>query len=114
MLLPWFDGLRSTGGRGGFFVVTSKLSYSLYLVHILVIIMVNRTLGYLGLFDQIYGNPFIIYPIYFALFYFVSWITYHQIEKPFLELRDIPLTWRTVTKAARVSVLACVALIVVF
>jgi hypothetical protein len=44
LLLPWFDGLRSIGGRGGF--------------------------------------------IWFP------GVTYHQIEKPFLRLRDIPLTWR--------------------
>lgn len=114
MLLPWFDGLHSTGSRGGFFVLTSKLSYSLYLVHILVIIAVNRTLGRLGLFDQIYGNPFIIYPVYFSLFYLVSWVTYHQIEKPFLQLRDVPFTLPTAIKASWVMILACVILIFVF
>lgn len=114
LLLPWFDGLHSAAGRGGFFVVTSKLSYSLYLVHILVIVMVNRTLGYLGVFDQIYGNPFILYPIYFSLFYLVSWITYHQIEKPFLQLRDVLLTWRALARASWVTILACSVLIGIF
>jgi peptidoglycan/LPS O-acetylase OafA/YrhL len=113
LLLPWFDGLRSSS-QGGFFAVTSKLSYSLYLVHILVIIAVNRTLGYLGLYDQIYNNPFMLYPVYFTLFYLVSWITYHQIEKPFLQLRDIPLTWQTVSKASWVTILTCIALIGIF
>jgi peptidoglycan/LPS O-acetylase OafA/YrhL len=111
LLLPWFDGMRSTGGRGGFFVITSKLSYSLYLVHILVIVAVNKALQYLGLFDQIYSNPFVLYPLYFSFFYLVSWVTYHQIEKPFLRLRDVPLTWQSVTKASGVSILACAVLI---
>lgn len=114
LLLPWFDGLHSTSDAGGFFVLTSKLSYSLYLVHILVIIAVNNSLISMGLFQTIYDNPFILYPLYFSLFYFVSWITYHNIEKPFLHLRDVPLTWQTVTKASWVTVLVCVALIVIF
>jgi peptidoglycan/LPS O-acetylase OafA/YrhL len=114
LLLPWFDGLRAIHGHGGFFVVTSKLSYSLYLVHILVIMAVNNGLRSLRIFDQIYGNPFILYPIYFSFFYLVAWITYHQIEKPFLHLRDIPLNWRSVTHASWVAILVCVALIVLF
>jgi len=114
LLLPWFDGLRSTSGEGGFFVMTSRLSYSLYLVHILVIAAVNRELRYFGLFDQIYGNPFVLYPIYFSFFYLVSWVTYHQIEKPFLRLRETPLTWRSIINASWVSVSACVALVVLY
>jgi peptidoglycan/LPS O-acetylase OafA/YrhL len=114
LLLPWFDGLSSTGGRGGFYVITSKLSYSLYLLHILVIIAVNNVLGYLGLIDQIYGNPFILYPVYFSLFYLISWVTYHQIEKPFLRLRDIPLNWRSVIKSSWVTIFVCATLIGIF
>lgn len=86
LLLPWFDGMRSTAGRGGFFVLTSKLSYSLYLVHILVILVVNKVLQYAGLYDQIYRNPFVLYPVYFSFFYLVAWITYHQIENLFFDL----------------------------
>lgn len=82
LLLPWFDGLRSTHSRGGFFVLTSKLSYSLYLMHILVIIVINKALAYLGMYDAIYGNAFVLYPLYFTFFYLVSWCTYHLIEKP--------------------------------
>lgn len=88
LLLPWFDNLRQSGSSGKFFVVTSKLSYSLYLVHILVIIAVNNALGFLGIFDRVYGNPWILYPVYFSLFYLVSWVTYHLIEEPFLRLRE--------------------------
>jgi peptidoglycan/LPS O-acetylase OafA/YrhL len=114
LLLPWFDGWRSTSDHRGFFAVTSKLSYSLYLVHILVIIAINRSLGYLGIYEQIYSNPFIIYPIYFSFYYLISWFTYHQIEKPFLLLRDTSLCWKSVTQASWVTVLAFTALIFIF
>lgn len=111
LLLPWFDGLYSTGHRGGFFVITSKLSYSLYLVHILVIIAVNKTLNYLEIYSQVYENPLILYPIYFSLFYLVSWVTYNLIEKPFLQLRDIPLTWQSICKTSWITLCACIVLI---
>ena len=114
LLLPWFDALRAPSGRGGFFVITSKLSYSMYLVHILVIIMVNHWLGYLGLFNQVYYNPFILYPVYFSLFYLASWVTYHQIEKPFLLLRELPWDWRRFAKASWPTVLASAMLIFAF
>lgn len=114
LLLPWFDGLRTTRVREGFFSITSRLSYSLYLVHILVIVSVNKALHYIGLYDQIYGNPLILYTVYFSFYYFVAWITYHQIEQPFLRLRDLPLTLRSVAKASWVSILACLTLIVFF
>ena len=114
LLLPWFDALSGHNSRNNFFAITSKLSYSLYLVHILVIIAVNRTLGHFGLFEQVYPNPFILYPVYFSLFYLASWITYHQIEEPFLNLRDQPLNRSTVTRASWFTVIACVTLIAVF
>lgn len=114
MLLPWFDGLHAAHGKGGFFVLTSKLSYSLYLVHILVIIAVNRALGHWGLFAEVYENPFLLYPLYVSLYYLVSWVTYHQIEKPFLQLRDQPFTWRTLAKASWLLLIVCAALIWAF
>lgn len=114
LLLPWFDGLHSTSNRNNFFAVTSKLSYSLYLVHILVIMGVNNTLILLGVFDKVYNNPFIIFPLYFSLFYFISWITYNLIEEPFLQLRELPFSWQTVTKKSWVTVLTCIVLIVIF
>lgn len=110
LLLPWFDGLHAIQGRGNFFVITSKLSYSLYLVHILVIIVVNHALKRFEIYDQIYGNPFVIYPLYFSLFYFISWITYHQIEKPFLLLRDTPMNWSNIISTSWPSVLVCTVL----
>lgn len=111
LLLPWFYAMRSTGSRTDFFTVTSRLSYSLYLVHILVIIAVNRILGKLGLYERVYDNPFLLYPIYFGLFYFVSWFSFHRVEKPFLKLRDETLSLKSIAKASWVSILASVVLI---
>lgn len=114
LLLPWFEGLRTTEAPTGFFAVTSRLSYSLYLVHILVIIAVNNSLRRFGLYDAIYGNPLLLYPIYFSLFYLASWVTYHQIEAPFLRLREVPITLASVARASWVTIFVCAALIVVF
>ena len=111
LLLPWFDGIKRTASEESFYVVTSKLSYSLYLVHILVIIAVNTLLNRLGVFEQAYSNPFIIYPVYAGLYYAVAWVTYNRIEKPFLSLREKPLTWLTFLQAGWFSLLACVFLI---
>lgn len=114
LMLPWVDGKRDQVSSTNFFVVTSKLSYSLYLVHILVIIFVNRTLSYLGLFDQIYPNPFLLYPLYLSLFYLVSWVTYHWIEEPFLQLREKPFNVANFAKASWFTLLSSAALVFVF
>ena len=53
LLLPWFDRLHSNNNHNKFFALTSKLSYSLYLVHVMVIIGVNKTLIVLGVFEKI-------------------------------------------------------------
>lgn len=114
LLLPYFDGLRSRGGLNKFFTITSKLSYSLYLIHILIIIAVNRVLMFSGKFDQIYENPFIIYPIYFSLFYLASWFTYNQIERPFLLLRDEKATWPIIAQSSWVTILLSASIIIFF
>lgn len=114
LLLPWFDSLRTHNVRDGFVAITSRLSYSLYLMHILVIIAVNTFLNRLGVFDQIYNNAFLLYPLYFVLFYFVAWITYSLIEAPFLRLRDESLNWQSLVSASWVAVTASALLIFVF
>lgn len=112
LLLPWFDSLRTSEERGGFFVVTSKLSYSLYLGHIIVIIGINKALAKFGVYDQIYSNPFLLYPIYFSCFYLFAWITYHCIEEPFLRLRDVEFSWLSSMRASWTGV--SIAFILVF
>jgi peptidoglycan/LPS O-acetylase OafA/YrhL len=114
LLLPWFDGKRNCVSSSNFFVVTSRLSYSLYLVHILVIIFVNRMLGYLGLFDLIYQNPFVLYTIYLSLAYFLSWVTYGLIEEPFLSLRDEKFSLGSFVKASWFALTVAGLLIFVF
>jgi peptidoglycan/LPS O-acetylase OafA/YrhL len=111
LLLPWFDGLTGRHSEQSLFTVTSKLSYSLYLVHILVIIGVNTQLIHFGIYDVAYNNPFILYPLYFGLFYMVAWVTYHRIEKPFLSLRDVPFSLRSFLQASWFSLLVCAFLI---
>lgn len=114
LLLPWFDGWTKNKAESDFFTVTSKLSYSLYLVHILVIILVNKTLWYFRVFDQAYNNPFILYPLYGTLFYAASWVTYHHVEKPFLTLRETTSSWASVARATWVTVTLASALIFIF
>jgi hypothetical protein len=75
---------------------------------------VNTALSRLGVFDQIYNNAFLLYPLYFVLFYFVAWITYSQIEAPFLRLRDESLGWQAIVSASWVAVTAAVLLVFVF
>lgn len=114
LMLPWFDSKRDQVSSNNFFVVTSKLSYSLYMVHILIIILVNRILGYVGLFDLIYLNPFILYPLYLSLFYLASWVTYNLIEEPFLQLRNRQITLQSCLKASWFTSLSIAMLIFVF
>jgi peptidoglycan/LPS O-acetylase OafA/YrhL len=114
LLLPWFCTLQNSGIKNGFFETTSKLSYSLYLTHILVIIFTNKALGHFGLFDMTYSNPFVIYPIYFSLYYLISWLTFNSIEKPFLNLRNVPMTSKNIIKAAWPTIIVCLTLIFKF
>lgn len=111
LLLPWFDSWSKPDSPGGFFSITSRFSYSLYLTHILVIVAVNVSLSRLGIFEQVYNNPFIVYPLYAGLFYTIAWVTYHRIEKPFLALRDAPLSSIAILKAGWFSLLVCAFLI---
>lgn len=100
MLLPFFYNIKLEPKT--FFqktiLLTSRLSYSLYLVHILVITFVNQLLSKYELYEYIYPKAYYIYPIYFFFYYLLSFITYSVIEKPFLELRDEKITKNNFSK----------------
>lgn len=100
-LLPWFNALRPTGSkainRGVRFV--SLVSYSLYLGHIPGFMIALWCLHHFGLFDSIYPQPWLLYPIFFVSAFAVATITYFCIEKPVLKLRD----WRGLAPAGAVK-----------
>ncbi len=111
MLLPWFVKYEPSAGQSSFILVTSKLSYSLYLTHILVIIATNIALTKLKLFEIVYNNPYILFPLYFCLFYFLAFLTYRLIEKPFIDLRESNFDKKSLVQAAAIPILACAVLI---
>ena len=67
---------------------TSQISYSMYLAHIFAFMLGMTLLHKLRLFDSIYPNPWLAYPMFYALVYILSSCTYFAIEKPVLALRD--------------------------
>lgn len=113
LMLPWFASIKTVppSWSGAFFSLTSKISYSLYLVHILAIIAINRMLNGIGLFEQVYPNAVILYPLYFASFYIFAWVTYSLIEAPFMKLRDVPLSAGAILKAASPATGVALALV---
>ena len=42
----------------------------------------------IGLFDAVYANPWITYPLFWATGYVLASATYLTIERPILKLRD--------------------------
>jgi peptidoglycan/LPS O-acetylase OafA/YrhL len=90
LILPWFAHVihppKTILQQG--VVWTSRLSYSLYLGHILVIIFVNKSLNFMGMYDIVYSQAYYLYPLYFIGFYGLALVTYYAIELPFLDLRD--------------------------
>jgi peptidoglycan/LPS O-acetylase OafA/YrhL len=67
---------------------TSLISYSLYLGHIPAFVVVLWILRRLHIFDLVYPNPWMLYPMFYAAAYSAAIITYYAIEKPVLGLRD--------------------------
>ena len=84
--IPWFYSLRPIEGIFSRFVTfTSKISYSMYLSHILVIFLANRIFGFSNLPND---KAFPVIFIYLAGTYALSWLSYEFCEKLFLRLRD--------------------------
>lgn len=98
LMIPWFDSIRYNSVKDDFIEFTSKISYSLYLIHVPVIIFVNGIASRLGVFSQVYENPLVLYCLYFSFFYFSAWISHELIERPFIAMREDRITplvlWR--------------------
>jgi peptidoglycan/LPS O-acetylase OafA/YrhL len=90
-LVPLFFSLRPSRWTlvNRFVKFTSLISYSIYLGHIFAFILVISVLNRLGLYDSVYNNPWLVYPIFSACIYGLAYATYTLVEKPFLKLRDI-------------------------
>lgn len=68
---------------------TSLISYSIYLGHIFAFILVISVLNRYGLYERVYLNPWLVYPVFIACVYALAHLTYTCVEKPFLALRDV-------------------------
>ena len=90
MLIPKFNSLKPTRFSllNRFVTYTSKISYSLYLGHIFGFMIAIYFLHKFELFDAVYPNPWITYPLFWATGYALATTTYLTIERPILRLRD--------------------------
>jgi peptidoglycan/LPS O-acetylase OafA/YrhL len=90
MLIPKFNSLKPTRFSllNSFVTYTSKISYSLYLGHVFGFMIAMVCLRKFGLFDSVYPNPWIAYPLFWAAGYAFASATYFAIERPILKLRD--------------------------
>ena len=59
---------------------TSRLSYSLYLGNILVIVAIHNIFTIIGIYDFIYIRAYFLYPIYFIEFYCLAIKAYYAID----------------------------------
>lgn len=91
MLIPKFNSLKQSRfpWLNGIISYTSKVSYSLYLGHIFSFKLVILLLQSLGIFERVYPNPWLTYPLFLALAFLIATATYLLIEKPILKLRDM-------------------------
>lgn len=69
-----------------FFTLTSKLSYSMYLIHLPVYLILYY---YPKRFPDNPINSIVYILIYFVIIYAISYFLYHNFEKYFLKYRDI-------------------------
>jgi peptidoglycan/LPS O-acetylase OafA/YrhL len=89
-LIPVFTVLAPTRLTlfNRFMKYTSLISYSMYLGHIFAIMFGIGIIRRLGVFNSIYPNPWLAYPIFLVLVYLIASATYFFIEKPVLAIRD--------------------------
>lgn len=90
-LIPFFSNLSPSRYKfiNRFVKYTSQISYSMYLAHIFAFIIGMAMLRRIGIFELIYPNPLITYPLFYGLVYLLSTCTYFAIERPFLALREL-------------------------
>jgi len=89
-LIPLFNNIeiKQTNYFTRFIQFTSKVSYSMYLGHIIAFIAVINGLNEFGILNNIYPHPWLVYPIFFFIVYFFATATYFGVERPVLYLRD--------------------------
>jgi peptidoglycan/LPS O-acetylase OafA/YrhL len=89
-LIPCFNSLVPSKLTllNRFVKYTSQISYSMYLAHIFAFMLGMILLNKARLFDSIYPNPWLAYPLFYALVYILSSCTYFAIERPVLAVRD--------------------------
>lgn len=77
-LPAWLDRLMCRGG---------EISYSFYLLHGLVLYLVHQHFGQIVLTGKVLVDGALNLAVYLPLCWAVAALSYHTIEKPFLELR---------------------------
>ncbi len=109
LLLPWFAerNYEPKNYFSDFITLTSRISYSLYLGHIMVIIFINYMLNITGVYTHIYPQPYLLYPIYFICFYLLAIFSYYTVERPFLDIRDGKLTLKHIIHFIPFGLLVC-------
>lgn len=90
LLIPKFHGLPAFRHEflNRFFRFTSLISYSLYLGHVLAFVAVFRLLQRFHLYDLVYPNPWMLYPLCLIAAYGLATVTYLAIERPMLRWRE--------------------------
>jgi peptidoglycan/LPS O-acetylase OafA/YrhL len=89
-LIPFFTVLTSSRFKllNRFVKFTSLNSYSMYLGHIFAFMISINIFHRFGVFDSVYSNPWLAYPIFLIFVYLLSSLTYFAIEKPVLAIRN--------------------------
>lgn len=89
-LIPFFNTLKvnRVSLLSRFVGFSSAISYSLYLGHIIAFIAVIHALKWIGIFDIVYPNPWLTYPLFLMTTYILATITYYGVERPVLQMRD--------------------------